>query len=390
MSRRRLSDTGVAALKPRPTRYAVPDPELRGHYVRVAPTGVRTYVTVSRDPAGKQVWTTIGPADAISIEEARARARDVLTRVRAGLPAFEAPPDKPLTFEQVAEQWLTRYVRAKGLRSEGEVTRLLKSRVVPAWKDRAFLSIRRSDVAALLDRVEDQTGAKQADYVLSAVRSIMNWYATRHDDYMPPLVRGMRRTDPKARQRARILDDDELRVVWAAAERSGTFGAMVRVALLTAQWREKIATMRWADVSADGEWNIPTEPREKGNPGTLRLPEQAIGTIRGLPRLGENPYVFAGRQNGSYSGFSKGKKVLDAKLPPMRQWQFHDLRRTARSLMSRAGVRSDIAERVLGHVIPGVEGIYDRHSYREEKAEALCRLAALIEEITTPGSGTER
>src|SRR5215208_2573036 len=76
---------------------------------------------------------------------------------------------------------LARHVRAKGLRSESEVTRLLKARVFPAWKDRPFLSIRRSDVAALLDRVEDEHGAKQADYVLSAVRGIMNWFATRHD-----------------------------------------------------------------------------------------------------------------------------------------------------------------------------------------------------------------
>ena len=62
----------------------------------------------------------------------------------------------------------------------------------------------------------------------------------------------------------------------------------------------------------------------------------------------------------------------------------HDLRRTARSLMSRAGVRPDISERVLGHVIKGVEGVYDRHSYTEEKAHALKALAGLIEKIINP------
>jgi hypothetical protein len=36
--------------------------------------------------------------------------------------------------------------------------------------------------------------------------------------------------------------------------------------------------------------------------------------------------------------------------------------------MSRAGVSSDIAERVLGHVIPGVAGVYDRHNYTRRKA----------------------
>jgi integrase len=65
-------------------------------------------------------------------------------------------------------------------------------------------------------------------------------------------------------------------------------------------------------------------------------------------------------------------------------WTIHDLRRTARSLMSRAGVRSDIAERVMGHAIMGVEGVYDRHSYTDEKADALQRLSGLIEQILNP------
>jgi len=49
--------------------------------------------------------------------------------------------------------------------------------------------------------------------------------------------------------------------------------------------------------------------------------------------------------------------------------------------MSRAGVPSEHAERVMGHAIGGIEGIYDRHAYRDEKADALGRLAALIDGI---------
>ena len=52
--------------------------------------------------------------------------------------------------------------------------------------------------------------------------------------------------------------------------------------------------------------------------------------------------------------------------------------------MMRAGVRPDISERVLGHVIAGVEGTYDRHSYAEEKRDALDKLAATIERILNP------
>jgi hypothetical protein len=68
----------------------------------------------------------------------------------------------------------------------------------------------------------------------------------------------------------------------------------------------------------------------------------------------------------------------------MPAWVHNDLRRTARSLMSRAGVPSDIGERVLGHLVGGVRGVYDRHSYRAEKLDALEKLGVLIECILHP------
>jgi integrase len=281
----------------------------------------------------------------------------------------------------VAENWLTRHVRANGLRSEHEIQRLLKAHIYPRWRERPFLSIRRSDVAALLDEVQDDHGARQADYVLAIVRGVANWFAARHDDYTPPVVRGMRRTDPKTRQRDRVLNDDELRAVWGAAEKSGTYGAMVRVALLTAQRRKKVASMRWADLSPHGSWTISGSPREKGTGGTLDLPAAALSIIYAQPDISTNSYVFPGRGSVHFNSFSDGKAKIDAQLPELAEWDFHDLRRTARSLMSRAGVRSDIAERVMGHVIQGVEGVYDRHDYREEKADALGSLAATIESI---------
>jgi integrase len=373
MKRRTLTDIGVATLKPRAARYTVPDPELRGHYVRVAPTGAKAFLTVTRAPSGKQVWTTIGPVDALSIEQARIKARDVLTRVRAGM---SIEPAKASTFEAVADSWRERHVQKNGLRSEREVTRLLRVHVYPAWKEREFLSIRRSDMAALLDHVEDNHSARQADYVLNVVRSIMNWYATRNDDYTPPIVRGMRRQNPQAQARARILSDDEVRLIWKAAEANGTFGGILRLCLLTAQRSRKVTGMRWLDVSVDGEWTIPAEAREKGTGGSLVLPEAAISIIRAQPRMETNPFVFAGRGGGAFAGFSQAKTRFDAKLPAMPPWVIHDLRRSARSLMSRAGIRPDVAERVMGHVISGVEGVYDRHHYREEKADALRRLAA--------------
>jgi hypothetical protein len=70
-----------------------------------------------------------------------------------------------------------------------------------------------------------------------------------------------------------------------------------------------------------------------------------------------------------------------AKLPG---WVIHDLRRTARSLMSRAGVPPRHAEMALGHVVAGVEGVYDRHRYLDEKQQAFEALAAQIDRILNP------
>ena len=130
--------------------------------------------------------------------------------------------------------------------------------------------------------------------------------------------------------------------MWAAA--NGVFGAFVRVALLTGQRRQKVIGMKWDDISADGEWSIPVAKREKSTAGSLMLPQTAIDIIHAQPRFASNPYVFAGVGTNPIGGMSKRKRRFD-KQAGLSGWTIHDLRRTARSLMSRAGVRPDIAER---------------------------------------------
>jgi integrase len=376
--RKHLTDKGVAALKPRAARYLLPDPELRGHYIRVMPSGAKSFVAVARNPLGKQIWTTTGRADASTIAASREKARANISRIRAGLTTAEQE-----TFQAVAEQYKKRHVEAKGVRTAAEINRCLTKYILPHWAARDFASIRKSDIAALLDLVEDNHGPRMADCCLTIIRAIANWYSTRHDDYHSPITRGMRRSANT--KRARILDDDEIRAIWTTAD--GTFGDIVKIALLTAQRREKVVTMCWHDITVDGEWTIPTSDREKGTGGTLVLPKEAVAIMTVRPRLASNPYVFVGRGAGHFNGASPCKRALDRKLPDIPGWTLHDLRRTARSLMSRAGVRPDIAERVMGHAIAGVEGVYDRHKYRDEKADALRRLAALIETIITRPMG---
>jgi integrase len=254
--------------------------------------------------------------------------------------------------------------------------------VWPTWGGRDFVSLRRSDIASLLDKIQKESGPTSADKALTIIGSIFNWYAARHDDYNSPVVRGMRRTKPKERARDRILTDNEIRLIWSKCD--GAFGGIVKLLLLTGQRRSKVAGMKWQDLNDDCTvWNVANgNKRQKGTGGELVLPQMATDILREQPRFVDNPFVFHGAFGKShYRNYDKGKTALDNATGPLPRWTLHDLRRSARSLMSRASVRPDIAERVLGHAQPGIQATYDRHAYREEKAQALKMLSGLIENI---------
>jgi integrase len=130
--------------------------------------------------------------------------------------------------------------------------------------------------------------------------------------------------------------------------------------------------MTWAELDGS-EWTLPAA-RNKTKLDLLRPLSRAA--LACMP-LGTDGFVFARMSLGP------AKRDFD-KACGVQALTLHDLRRTARSLMSRAGVPSDHAERCLGHVIGGVRGVYERYEYRAEKALAYEKLASLIETIVNP------
>jgi integrase len=384
--RQLLTDLQVAKLPRKLKPYFHPDPELVKFGIRVRRSGA-AYTVITRDAYGKQRWVKIGDTTEFKIDEARDRAREVIRRVEAGLPAKEPPPPKPDSVADTAEQWLQRHVEKNQHISATETRRVVEKYILPHWRDRVFVDIRRSDIADLMDSIEDESGPAMADRVLATLRSIATWVQSRNEDYRPPFVKKMQRVAKQNRKRKRYLDDDELRTVWHAAADAGAFGAVIRLLLLTAQRRAKVITLRWDDIDANGVWTIRTAPREKNNAEYLKLPAEAIEIIKSQPRFVGNPYVFAGG-NGAARGFnfSRGKRDFDKKCG-VTGWVLHDLRRTSRSLMSRAGVISEHAERVLGHAVGGIEATYNRHAFDDEKEIALAKLAALIGRIVDPPEG---
>jgi integrase len=193
----------------------------------------------------------------------------------------------------------------------------------------------------------------------------------------------MARTKPKERARQRILTDDELRAVWGAAEAStGLFGPFVQFLLLTAARRTEASAMARSELSG-GVWTLPPARYKTGLELMIPLSPPAVAALERLPIVGKGKFVFSSDGERPFSGYSKAKAKFD-KACGATGWTLHDLRRTARSLMSRAGVSADIAERCLGHVISGVRGIYDRYAYFDEKKHAFESFAALVERIVRP------
>jgi Arm DNA-binding domain len=104
MARRKgLSDRQVAALPRKARRYALADPELRGHYLRVPPAGAINFTVIVKQH-GKQEWESIGTTADLTIEQARDKARAVIRRIKSG----EAPPMAPQSTSAVAGAWLQR------------------------------------------------------------------------------------------------------------------------------------------------------------------------------------------------------------------------------------------------------------------------------------------
>jgi integrase len=363
------------------------DEQKPGFGLMVTGRGAKSFVVQYRSAAGSRRMALKAKGDrkaGLNLIDARKLADAILGDVAKGKDPLQerrkTAAEAENTFKSICEEYFRR--DGKKLRTKDHVSAALERLVYPRFGARQIDTIGRKDIVRLLDKIEDERGAVMADRTLAYIRRIMAWHSARSDDFRSPIVRGMARTRPKELARDRILTDDELRAVWKAAQTStGVFGYFVRFILLTAARRSEAADMIDAELSGD-DWIIPGNRYKNKLDHVVPLSKAARDLLAQMPRFKGVKYIFT-TGTAAISGFSGFKDEFD-KTSGVTDYTIHDLRRTARSLMPRAGISEDHAERCMGHVIEGVRGTYNRYAYRDEKRHAFEALAAQIDRIVNP------
>jgi integrase len=374
----RLTVKNVEALRPGAARREIPDSLMVGLYLVLQPSGSRSWCVRYRH-GGQTRKLTIGGYPQIDLKTARALAGKALRRNAEGHdPAREkilARAAKANSVDRIVEEFMERHVRRSSRpRTAQETERLLRSHVLPRWRGRMVHEITRRDVLDVLDRVVDGGAPIAANRTLAAVRKFFNWAIARDVLAASPCA-GIR--PPSAeRARDRTLSDDELRLVWQAADKIGrTFGPLVKLLALTGQRRDEVAQMRWDEIDIDNRlWTLPPARVKNNQPHEVPLSAAARAVLE-VPRVAGSPFVLTNGGASAASGYSKGKRRLDALLPAdMPPWRLHDLRRTCASGMARLGINLPVIEKVLNHAsgsFAGIVGVYQRHSFADEKRAAL-------------------
>jgi integrase len=251
-------------------------------------------------------------------------------------------------------------------------------------------------VHAMLDAIADRGSPIAANRVLAQLKVMCKWAVGRGIISASPCDGVSAPSSERGRARERVLSDDEIRIVWKAADSIGwPFGPIVRLLILTGARRDEVAQMEWRELDLERAlWTLPASRSKNRREHTIPLSDMAIDVLRSLPRIERSGFVFTTNGRTPVSGFSKAKPALDHAMAelagegasPIPAWVLHDLRRTAATNLQKLGVRLEVTEAVLNHVSgsrSGIVGVYQKHDYASEKRQALDAWARRIEAIVS-------
>ncbi len=285
------------------------------------------------------------------------------------------------TVDVLIEQWSAHHLDERSASYRTRVPKELRMALAP-WLTAPAGSLARADAVRALDATKADRGPIAANRLRAHARACWSWAVRRGALELNP----WEATPRPAREvsRERVLSDAELAALWHAA---GTLGhpwaPILRLLILTGQRRGEVAGMRWGELDLEaGLWSLPGARTKNHRPHTLPLPPEALEVLEAVPRHHGAELVFEGPRRNVPSGFGKVKARLDTAIAaaarqagrPAAPWTLHDIRRTVATGLQRLGVRLEVTEALLNHVSgsrAGIAGVYQRHGWDREKAEAL-------------------
>ena len=362
------------------------DEDLRGFGLKTTSRGAASYVVQYR-MGGREAKTrryTIGThGSPWTPATAREEAGRILLLVAQGIDPVESDKQRrreavDLAFSNYADRFAA---SCKGKGWQTLVTRSFTLHIKPRLRDKALPTITRTDVVDVFDHMPVDQIANRRN-VFAVLRRLFKWAVSRGDIERSPME-GME-TPPPVKPRERWLSDGELGRIWLQALKCHRcFGPIVRLLIVTGQRREEIAGLHWEELDRDQrELKLSGNRTKNGEPTSIPLNDLAIAELDRVacgdrwPRRGR---VFPTSSGAGFTAYAKEKKKLDKLVSgdgsdPLPPWRLHDLRRTLATGFQRLGVRFEVTEAVLNHVgisKSGVAGIYQRHDWREEKAQAM-------------------
>jgi integrase len=394
----------------------------------------KTWVAFYR-VAGKLVMETIGPMTLIEkVEDARERARESMRKAAEGVNPVEerrgkkksrtddvdsstAKKDPSLLIPVVIDRYLVKFETGKarnGKPRRPNTIELEKWCLRPLkiwqpytiadevevgdgenWSRRYFDELTRDDVKRYCETKGDEGHEVMANRSHSAIKRMFKWGQEEKIIAVNPIA-DLPMPYPEA-SRERWLSDAEIRAFWWACDEMGyPYGPIYQLLLLTATRLREVAELPVkGELDADARlWTLPGARTKPGRTFLVYLTDLAMDIINRLPRFVDSEFIFIGAEGAVVSAFSVPKAKLDelmiARLKrdghlgdhdELEHWRIHDLRHTAMTNFGRLRIEEKIAERLLNHKLPGIQGVYNHWHYFEEKKQALERWCDLVESI---------
>lgn len=390
------------------TRFEVFDALVPGLAIRVSPAGRKTFTLYYRH-LGRRRRLGLGRYPDVLLAEARKVATQHRGRIFDGAdPAGDKQSEQAENDNTVRALYdLYRSHHEKTLRSWAEVRRIMEREVLPLWRHRRVVDIRRRDIRELVDR-KARTAPIQANRVLQRISAMLTFAVDR--DWIESNPAWRMKKPGRERSRDRVLTRDELRELWAALHEteaqdadgtpkprlSQTLNDMLIVMLLTAQRRGEVCTMRWQDVDlVSGWWTIPAESSKNADPHRVPLTPRVLEILerRADAKNRDERYVFSNHRETCVADRAKKAAAVLCNGGLSFHFRAHDLRRTAASYMGEAGVDRFHIAHVLNHrsvTHSTVTAIYDRYRYDKEKRAALDKWADVLAHIVDLQPGPTR